>query len=197
MREIRRTVPPYLYKDVFVIYNERNLRRQQQSIIKREPLFKGCVFLTCEDTEPLFQRLEKIPSVSRMISSGYLSVFPLMKKDALFLESISGEDHVVHASCLIRETDDSCFYRVYGPLKYQADRIEKIRFSSRYAKTHRMLWGEDTLIPLGIMLNADVRGRILCEGVEVMSKSLESSQYVRLEIDKDATGKNVYKSRSC
>ena len=37
VKEIRRSVPPYLYNDVFVIYNERNLRRQQQNRIRFFP----------------------------------------------------------------------------------------------------------------------------------------------------------------
>ena len=127
VKEIRRSVPPYLYNDVFVIYNERNLRRQQQNRIEPEPLFPGCVFLTCQETDSLFRRLEKIPAIWRLISTGYLSMFPLQEQDAQFLETISGKDHMVHVSYVIRESGDEDIYRIYGPLEYILDGIEKIR----------------------------------------------------------------------
>ena len=195
VKEIRRTVPPYLYKDVFVIYNERNLRRQQQSVIELEPLFKGCVFLTCEGTEPLFRRLEKIPAISRLIATGYLSMFPLMEKDARFLEAISGEDHVVHLSYVLRESAGSAYCRIYGPLEYLLDDIEKIRFSSRFAKTHKNLWGEDTIIPLGLLLDVDVGAKALYKGVEAVAEPPKADHYTVLEVAKDDAGKNTYRVR--
>lgn len=198
VKEIRRTVPPYMYEDVFVIYNERNLRRQQRSIIEQEILFDGCVFLTCKETEPLFRRLEKIPAVSRLIATGYLSMFPLMEKDARFLEAISGTDHIVRASYVLRESEDSYLYRVYGPLEYLADSIEKIRFSSRCAKTRRRLWGEDTVIPLGILAKEDVAQPVLYHGREMMLEPpgvSDAGHYMLLEIGKDAEGKNTYRCR--
>ncbi len=101
--EIRRTVPPYLYDEVFVIRNERIWRRQGRSVLHLEPLFKGCVFLTCRETEPLFQRMSRVPFMAMQMAAGNLSMLPLMEKDAQFLERISGKPHVVRASFLLRE----------------------------------------------------------------------------------------------
>ncbi len=195
VKEIRRTVPPYLYNDVFVIYNERNLRKQQRSMIEREPLFKGCVFLTCEGTEPLFRRLDKIPAISRLIAAGYLTMFPLMERDARFLEAISGEDHVVPVSYVLRESVGSPYCRVYGPLEYLLDGVEKIRFSSRFAKTHKNLWGEDTVIPLGLLLDVDIGEKALYNGTETVAGPPEADHYTVLEVRKDETGKNTYRVR--
>ncbi len=194
VKEIRRTVPPYMYDDVFVVYNERNLRRQRQTVIETEPLFRGCVFLTCTNTEPLFRRLEKIPAMSRLIATGYLSVFPLMEEDVMFLEAISGKDHVVRVSYVLRESEEGNIYRVYGPLEYLLDSIEKIRFSSRFAKTHKTLWGEDVVLPLGILANEDVGVNILYHGREVLSEPPTARHYTLLEVKKDETGKNVYRA---
>lgn len=193
VKEIKRTVPPYLYEEAFVIYNERNLRKQRQSMIESEILFKGCVFLTCKDTEPLLRRLEKIPALSRLIATGYLSMFPLMERDARFLEMISGPDHVVRVSYVLRENEESNYYRIYGPLECLTDGIEKIRFPSRFAKAHKTLWGEDTVLPLGILVNEDMREKILYYGEETVSEYPPANHYTLLEIDKDAAGKNVYK----
>lgn len=194
VKEIKRTVPPYLYEDVFVIYNERNLRKQKRSMIEQEPLFRGCVFLTCRETEPLFRRMEKIPAMSRLIATGYLSMFPLMEQDARFLEMISGPDHVVHVSYVLREENGSNYYRISGPLEYLTDGIEKIRFSSRFAKTRKRLWGEDTVLPLGILVNEDMEEKILYHGREILPECPPADHYNILEIDKDAAGKNLYKT---
>ena len=193
VKEIRRTVPPYLYHDVFVIYNERDVRRQERVLIEKKPLFRGCVFITCEGTESLFRRLEKIPAINRLIATGYLSMFPLMEQDAEFLEAISGKDHVVRASYILRESEESVYYRVYGPLEYLLDGIEKIRFSSRCAKTHKMLWGEDTVIPLGILLDVDVNAKTFYEGVETVTAPPRADHCTILEVKKDETGKNTYR----
>lgn len=193
VKEIRRTVPPYLYEDAFVITNERNLHRRQQSVIVPELLFRGCVFLTCVETEPLFRRLEKIPSISRLIAAGYLSMFPLMERDARFLERISGPDHVVHASYVLRESAEGNRYRVCGPLEYLMDGVEKIRFSSRLAKTHRRLWGEDNVLPLGILTKEDIGVRILNRGEEILSEPPAADHYSLLEIGKDDAGRNTYR----
>ena len=196
VKEIRRTVPPYLYEDVFVICNERNLRRQKQNVIETEPLFRGCVFLTCRETDPLLRRLERVPAVSRLIAAGYLSMCPLMEKDGQFLETIAGTDHLVRVSCVLRESEESGMYRIIGPLEYLTDGIEKIHFSSRFAKTHKTLWGEDVVIPLGILTGEDIGARILYHGAETTAKLPDSGHYTLLEISKDETGRNVYRAGS-
>ncbi len=193
VKEIRRTVPPFLYDDVFVIYNERNLRKQQLNRIEPEVLFPGCVFLTCRDTEPLFRRLEKIPAIWKLISTGYLSMFPLPEQDAQLLEVISGKDHTVPVSYMIRETAEGDSYRVYGPLEYLLDGVERVRFASRFAKVRRELWGEDTVLPLGILVKDDVDVEMLYHGKAVIAPPPGTGHYGVLEITKDETGKNVYR----
>ena len=98
VREIRRTVPPQMYQECFVIYQERIWRKQQRSIVHVEPLFPGCVFLTCLETEPFFRRMEQIPSIAMRISYGNLNIFPITEEDARFLERISGDSHLVKLS---------------------------------------------------------------------------------------------------
>lgn len=194
LKEIRRTVPPTMYNEAFVIYNERNWRHQGRSVIHAEPLFKGRVFLTCQETEPLFRRLERIPSMSRLTATGNLSMFPLRKKDAEFLEAISGEDHIVRVSYVLRESEGSQIYRISGALEQLTDGIEKIRFSSRIAKTHKVLWGEDTVIPLGFLVSEDLENNVRYGDREVSVE--RPDRYTLLEIDKDETGRNRYRAGS-
>lgn len=191
VKEVRRGIPPYMYEDVFVIYNERIWRRQGQSIIWTEPLFKGCVFLTCRETEALFRRMDRIPAMSRLMAAGYLTMLPLMERDAHFLERLSGPEHILRASYVLREAEGSSIYHVSGPLEYLLDDIERIKFRSRTVKTRRRLWGEDQVIALGIIARED---RTVRYGeTDVTVEWPADGQYSLLEIEKDAEGKNVYR----
>ncbi len=173
VREIRRTVPPSLYDDAFVIYSERIWRRQGRNIIHQEILFPGCAFLTCRDTEPLFARLRQIPALNDRMADGSLAMYPLMEKDAEFLENISGGEHVVRLSRMRQKGNDfrrgqqDCpavkagqketdRYLVSGPLECCVSDIESIAFRKRFAKLHRKLWGEDKTFAVGILLNEDL-----------------------------------------
>lgn len=153
VREIRRTVPSYLYKDVFVIYNERIWRRQGENIIHAEPLFQGCVFLTCEKTDPFFSYFERVPAMSALMASGNLSVFPLVKEDAEFLKQISDDSHVIRLSYVLKEEEQ--VYQVSGPLKDLIPDIIGLEFRKRFVKLRKTLWGEDLIFVLGIVLKED------------------------------------------
>ena len=213
--EIRRTVPPCLYREAFVIYSQRVWRRQGRSIVHSEPLFKGCVFLTCKRTEPVFRRLEQVPAISRLMAAGFVSVFPLIEKDAEFLEKISGDDHVVRLSHVLKENRqekenlwpentgagqnsgqtegtgaEPLIYKISGPLEECLKDVESIEFRKRFVKLRRKLWGEEQVIALGIILNEDVGQRMLYEGLNV---SVETpGDYAVLEIGRDMEGKKTY-----
>lgn len=51
VREVQKIIPPQMYEECFVIWQERIWRKQKKSIVHMEPLFPGCVFLTCRERE--------------------------------------------------------------------------------------------------------------------------------------------------
>ena len=118
MKEIWRTVPSHLYEECFVIYQERIWRKQQKSIIHVEPMWTGCVFLTCEESraaqraDDIFCILAQSASVARLMSDGELSVLPMMKEDGDFLSRISGKEHLVKLSYVLKIGRASCRERV-------------------------------------------------------------------------------------
>ncbi len=57
MQEIRRTVPGHMYKECFVIDQERIWRKQQKSIVHVEPLFR--FFLNFGYDSPYTQSSER------------------------------------------------------------------------------------------------------------------------------------------
>ena len=202
VKEIRRTVPSYMYEDVFVIYTERIWRRQGRSIVHPEPLFHGCAFLTCRDSEPIWRRMGQVPFLVQWMAAGYLTVYPLMEKDAEFLQQISGDEHMMRLSYVLRErdelTDESSdmyemsgnTYRVSGPLEYCLENIDSIEFRKRFVKLHKCLWGENMVIAMGIVLNEDMEQGLVYEGLEVDAEIPDG--WTMLEIKKDADGKREY-----
>lgn len=198
VKEIRRTVPPYMYEDVFVIYNDRIWRRRGRSIVHQELLFRGCAFLTCRDPEPLWRRLERIPFLSQWMAMGYLEVYPLMEKDAEFLQRIAGDEHILKYSYVLKEAgsaagagisaagggDPGAVYRVSGPLEYCLGEIEGFEFRKRFVKLRRRLWGEDMIIAMGIVLNEDLEQNLVCGGLELPVAAPE--KFTMMELRKGA-----------
>lgn len=193
VKEIRRTVPPHLYHEAFVIYNERIWRRQGKNVVHVEPLFKGCVFLTCKDAEPLFCRLERAPSMPRLMAAGGVDAFPLTDEDGEFLRRVSGEDHVVRLSRLLKEDgeeNDNGAYRISGPLEDCAADIEHIEFRKRFVKLRRRLWGEDRTFALGMVLKEDLEQGVAYENLKL---SVEPpGRYGVLAVESNGEGKKTY-----
>lgn len=177
VKVIHKTIPSYQYKECFVIYQERIWRRQQRSIVHRERLFPGCVFLTCEDSgkEDFLPRCpEKNPDVGNRMAWGNVTILPMMPKDGEFLEKISETDHVVRLSYVQKEEGGEIAL-VSGPLKKCAGQMERIQLKKRYAVVRCRLWGEEQAIVLGIMLRED-RGRMFFNaGAGTLDRELEMS----------------------
>ena len=166
VKEIHRIIPPYWYKDCFVMYQERIWRRQQRSIVHREQLFPGYVFLTCEDNgreSPLYFYLDKSLDVVKGMADNGFTVFPMRKEDGDFLEKLSGEDHVIRLS-YVRKNEDGKVNPVSGPLTKCAGQIERYQFKKRYAMVRCRLWGKDQAMVLGIMLREDREQRLFNQG---------------------------------
>ena len=164
--EIRRNVPNDLYNECFVIYQERIWRKQQRSIVHVEPLFPGSVFLTCQETGSLFIRFEQIPAIAGLMACGSLTILPMMKEDGEFLEKISGENHIVKLSYVLKD-EQGQICRISEPLRTCRGQIERYQFKKRYAMVRHRLWGEDQAIVLGIILKEDAERKLLYEDTEV------------------------------
>ena len=175
--EIRRTVPPSVYDECFVIYQERIWRKQQRSVVHVEILFPGSVFLTCEDSgkEDFLPRCpEKNPDIGNRMAWGNIAILPMMSKDGEFLEKISGTDHVVRLSYVQKEEGGEIAL-VSGPLKKCAGQMERIQLKKRYAVVRCRLWGEEQAIVLGIMLREDKGRMFFNAGAGTLNREREMS----------------------
>lgn len=183
VKEVRRTVPEHLYKECFVIYQERIWRKQQKSIVHVEPLFPGCVFLTCDlpaeygslsaeyaAIEQIIRRRELVVGISRFIGNSSLTawnryglnLFPLVKEDACFLEKLSGKEHIVKLS-YVQKDEEGNISKLSEPLKDCQSQIERFQMKKRYAMVRHKLWGEEQVLVLGILLKED-KNRIYWSG---------------------------------
>lgn len=166
VREIRRTVPSQVYNECFVIYQERIWRKQQRSIVHVEPLFPGCVFLTGKESEPILHRIVRIPTMARLMDCGSLTILPMTREDGNFLEKISGNEHLVRLSYVLKdEAGNIC--RLSEPLKNCQAQIERIQFKKRYAMVRCRLWGEEQVIVLGIILKEDADRKLAAGNIEL------------------------------
>ncbi len=215
VKEIRRSVPAELYCEVFSIYNERVWRRQGHSLVHSEILFPGCVFITCRASETLRHHIEQIPVMAGSMTMGDCSMYPMGERDSDFLERISGEDHVIRLSHVLRmrdtgnlvqqqdrdnpvfleqvqdnmQTKEFDMYRISGAVADFFADVESFDFKKRFAKVRKNLWGEEKTLVLGILLNEDI---------EQMKRHREwdttvvlSNGYRTMRIEKDKEGKKV------
>lgn len=184
VREVQKIVPPQMYEECFVIWQERIWRKQQKSIVHMEPLFPGCVFLTCREREAgaegkdlpgnkaaagsedvaeneavtenrsLLQSLEKIPAAAQMMAGGVFTILPMTGEDGQFLEKISGDEHVVRLS-YVQKDEEGNICKLSEPLKVFQGQVERFQLKKRYAMVRHRLWGEERTFVLGIVLNED------------------------------------------
>lgn len=176
VNEIRRTVPPSMYHECFVIYHERIWRKQQRSVVHMELLFPGYVFLTSKETGSLFHGLGQIPAIAGLMICGGLTILPMMKEDGEFLTKISGKDHIVRLSYVLKD-DQGQVCRVSEPLEVCKDYIERYQFKKRYAMVRHRLWGEEQAIVLGIILKEDAEQKLLYENMRTSVKMPDTSLY--------------------
>lgn len=171
--EIRREFPDTLIKECFVIVQERIWVRQKRNIIHEEPLFPGCVFLTCSSLESATSRIGRIPAVARWRRSASLEILRMTEADGEFLAELSGKEHRVKLSCVLKD-EQGKICKLSGPLKLYREQIERIQFKKRYAMIRHRLWGEDRTLVLGIVLQEDIDQECLSEGrfIGKLSESL-------------------------
>lgn len=163
LRVIRRSVPDSLCKECFMIDQERIWIRQKRNILHRELLFPGCVFFITPQSDPILSRIEQIPAIDRWIVSKSLSILRMTEEDGRFLEELSGKEHRVKLSYVLKDEQGN-ICKLSGPLSDYQEYIERIQFKKRYAMIRHRLWGEERTFVLGILLKEDVNQEYLLNG---------------------------------
>ena len=188
---IRKIVPPAVYEDCFVAYYERIWRKQQQSIVHVERLFPGYVFILSETPQELYQELKRVPAMSRIVADGNFYFLPLEKEEEIFFRDMLAKDHIIHLS-YIETNGKGRVYRISGPLKSYADRVQKYQFKKRYAIIRLRLLGVEKTVALGILLNEDIQKEIQYGKVEIPLEMPEVYEVTKPEAEQEiAAGDHV------
>lgn len=155
MEMIRRIVPKGLYGECFVVYHEQLWRRQQQTFVHVKRAFPGYVFITSREPEALFFCLKQIPAMTKMMTDEDSFFLSLEPEEAVFLEQLMDERHVIGLSYL--ETDgNGNIYQVSGPLASCIPRIVRCKYGKRYVIVRLQIHGKEKDILLGIILKEDI-----------------------------------------
>lgn len=168
VKEIRRRIPSNVYQECFVIYQERVWRKQQRSIVHRELLFPGCVFLI---GEPANEREINYFVTEWFSWHSELHLLPMMRKDIQFLERISGKEHLVKLA-YVQKDEEGNIHALSEPLNGCRGQIERFQLKKRYAMVRCPLWGEEQVLVLGIMLKEDENRMFWADDVKIPVKEM-------------------------
>lgn len=156
---IHRIVPKQLYGECFIVYHEQLWRRQRKNFVHVKRAFPGYVFITSNEPEALFFCLKKLPAMAKLITDDESCFLSLIPEEALFLEQITNENHIIGLSYL--NTDgNGIIHQVSGPLASCISQIVRYQFGKRYVLVRIALLGKEKHILLGIVLNEDIRQEI-------------------------------------
>lgn len=154
---IRRMLPEECYGECFVPCFEQLRRWHQQNQVRVLRLFPSYIFLSTDDINVLFQRLKKIPAMSKIVAADEFEFTPLYEDEAGFLMGIMDAERVVRLTYV--ETDGRGHVsRMTGPLEKCRDHIRKYQFHRRYAMVGLTVAGQEKTARLGIILSGDVQG---------------------------------------
>ncbi len=162
---IRRVVPERYFGECFVPYFERLRCWRQQNQIHILRLFPGYIFISTDTIEDVFQRLKKIPAMSKVLTAGAFEFTPLYDSEAEFLKEILDADHIVRLTYAATDGKGHVTYMA-GPLEKCSGRIEAYKFRDRYAQVRLTIAGQEKTVRMGIILNNDVRREMAYGKVE-------------------------------
>ncbi len=162
---IRRIVPTSAYNDCFVAYYERMWRKEHQSIIHVERLFPGYVFIITEDPEQLFLSLKQVPAMSKLMADEGYTFLALDSEEERFYKDMIAQDHVMHLS-YIKTDGRGRILQMSEPLNKYISQIIRYQFKKRFVILQLTLLGQKKTVPLGILLDEDIRQEIAFGKVE-------------------------------
>lgn len=177
---IHRMVPEKWYGECFVVYHEQLWRRQQKTFVHRKRAFPGYVFITSREPEALFFCLKKLPAMARMMADENFFFLSLEPEEAVFLQQMMDEQHVIGLSYLETDGEGKILY-VSGPLRTCASRIVYCRFGKRYAIVRMQLLGKEKEVLFGIILKEDICREIPYRKVEAPIQLPKNDQRERTE----------------
>lgn len=148
MKECRLLISNDILIDCFVP-KYRHLKRYQGKWHQVEDiLFTGYVFLISDRIEELFHELSRIPELTKLLGNDGDNIYPLTKKDIVFLEKFINDDYLLDMSTGYIEGDKVVIRD--GPLVGYEGFITKIDRHKRIAYLDLFLFDQQLSTKVGL-----------------------------------------------
>ena len=134
-------------EDIFVPLFERRKCIRGKWTRVTTPLFPGYIFFQTDDVADMYRRLKKIDAFTRILKTGDVYT-PISSEEERFIETLSGDDHVVETSVGVIEGDRIIIKR--GPLYGLEGSIIKINRHKRIAIIRAEFMGGPREIKVGL-----------------------------------------------
>lgn len=127
---IRKRVPSYYIEDCFIPKRERLKKFHGRWNKVEEILFPGYVFVISEQPEELYQSLQRIPKLTRILGREENYFIPLSELEKYFFQKIGNKEH---KTCISKvELEEGKIVRVIdGPLKDFIGNVVKMNFHKK------------------------------------------------------------------
>ncbi|XCP85379.1 antiterminator LoaP [Roseburia hominis] len=134
-------------KRCFIPYYEEKKRIRGEWTVNQKVLFPGYVFVVTEQLEEMYQQLEKVIGLTKLIGTGD-EIVPLREEEIGFLRDVGGDEQVVRMSEGIIEGEQIIVKE--GPLMGLEGCIRKIDRHKRKAYLEVEMFGRKQKIEVGL-----------------------------------------------
>ena len=134
-------------EDIFVPLFERRKCIRGEWTRVTTPLFPGYIFFQTNDVLDMYKRLKKIDAFTRILMTGD-TYTPISSEEERFIETLTGDDHIVETSVGVIEGDQIIIKR--GPLYGLEGSIIKINRHKRIAIIRAEFMGGPREIKVGL-----------------------------------------------
>lgn len=134
-------------EDIFVPLFERRKCIRGEWTRVTTPLFPGYIFFQTDDVADMYRRLKKIDAFTRILMTGDVYT-PISSDEERFIETLTGDDHIVETSVGVIEGDQIIIKR--GPLYGLEGSIIKINRHKRIAIIRAEFMGGPREIKVGL-----------------------------------------------
>lgn len=146
---IRKRVPSYYIEDCFIPKRERLKKFHGRWNKVEEILFPGYVFVISEQPEELYQSLQRIPKLTRILGREENYFIPLSELEKHFFYKIGNKEH---KTCISKvELEEGKIVRVIdGPLKDFIGNVVKMNFHKKEVAVRAEFMGSLVELYMGV-----------------------------------------------
>ena len=128
--------------------HERKIVEKCRTMISKDILFKGYIFMITDQIDQLNIELKKIPDFVKVIGKKKADIFPLNEEEVAFMKSFGKENHVVEMSTGFIQGEQ--IFITEGPLQGKEGQIIRIDRHKRVAYLQLSMFNKETTTKVGL-----------------------------------------------